>query len=86
MIRDNYYRASSLNERTNDNRMYLAPKTDRGKAVKLTKANLEKRTSVGIYFLYSGSSILIGNYSTQKTFYCSRMASVQCNGFLELSN
>lgn len=86
VIRDNYYHESSLNERTIDNRRYLAPKTDNGKPVNLTSATLEKRTKNGTYFLYNERSILIGNYTTQKTFYYSGMAGVFCNDFIELSN
>lgn len=86
VIRDNYYHESSLNERTIDNRRYLASKTVKAKPVKLSNATLEKRTKKGTYFLYNGRIILIGNYSTQKTFYNSGMASVSCNDFIELSN
>lgn len=44
VIRENYYCESSLYEITTNDRMNLLPKTNGGKAVKLTKANLEKRT------------------------------------------
>lgn len=85
VIRENFYREESLYEVTRNNRKILAPKTNRGKEVKLTKANLDKRTRKGTYFLFSGDSILIANYSTQKTYYDSKMASVKCNSFSELS-
>jgi hypothetical protein len=86
ITRVNYYYESSLEETTLNNRTTLAPKTNRGKETKLTIANLEKKTGIGTYFFYDETYFVIGNYSTQTTYYDSTMASVQCTNFNELES
>lgn len=55
-----------------ENRTYLLPKTKKGKKSNITQANLNNKYSgTGLYFSASKSGIIIGNYSTQTTFYSS---------------
>lgn len=68
---EKYYECH-YNELTKD-RKILLPKTSKGKEKKLTGSVLEQRQPIGVYLnvtKYGG--FLIGNYSTETTFYSSR--------------
>lgn len=69
---DIQYKETQYNELTKD-RKILLPKTDKGKEKKLTASVLESRHPTGVYFAADKfGDILIGNHSTQTTFYSSR--------------
>lgn len=55
-------------------RTHLLPRTTRGKAQKLTAATLSRRTPVGVYLQLSDARLVIGNCTTQRTFYSSVLA------------
>ena len=66
------YREVQYDEMTRG-RIVLLPKTSKGKEKKLTASVLENRTPVGVYLdITNYGDILIGNYSTQTTFYSRR--------------
>jgi hypothetical protein len=68
---ENKYVESQYNEYTKG-RNILLPKTGKGKEKKLTASVLEQRQPVGVYLSVSCGSLIIGNHSTQTTFYSSR--------------
>ena len=66
---DKEYKEIQLNEQT-ENRELILPKTKKGKPKKLTPSVLESRTPLGVYLnVDSSGELLIGNHSTQSTFY-----------------
>ncbi|MDR6781934.1 hypothetical protein ABIE26_001578 [Pedobacter africanus] len=65
------YTESHYDELTRD-RAILLPKTGKGKEKKLSVSVLEQRQPTGVYLDISDGHLLIGNYSTQTTFYSSR--------------
>ena len=68
---ENKYLETQYHELTKD-REILLPKTERGKEIKLTAATLEQKSQVGVYLYVDGfGAILIGNYTSQTTFYSS---------------
>lgn len=54
-------------------RTILLPKTKRGKEKKLTPATLENIKPKGVYFNYSLNHVQIASFTTQTTFYSTRM-------------
>lgn len=68
---NNEYKETQYNEATRD-RLFLLPKTNRGKERKLTASTLESVKPVGVYFyLSSYGCLVIANHTTQTTFYSS---------------
>ena len=66
---DKEYREIQFNEPT-ENRELILPKTKKGKPKKLTPSVLESRTPIGVYLnLNSSGDLIIGNYTSQTTFY-----------------
>jgi hypothetical protein len=68
---EKYYECH-YNELTKD-RTILLPKTSKGKEKRLTGSVLEQRQAIGVYLNVTNyGDFLIGNYSTETTFYSSR--------------
>lgn len=66
---DTDYKETQYNEQT-ENRELILPKTKKGKPKKLTASVLESRTGIGVYLsVTSVGDLLIGNYTSQTTFY-----------------
>lgn len=66
---ESIYKELQYSEET-DNRTMILPKTKKGKPKKLSPSVLESRTPIGVYLeAYSSGRLLIGNHTTQKTFY-----------------
>ena len=68
------YIEKQYNEVTS-NRNILLPKTAKGKEKKLSAAVLEQRQPLGVYLSVSCGYLMIGNYSSQTTFYSTRWES-----------
>jgi hypothetical protein len=68
---ENQYFEKQYNEKTK-NRIILSPKTEKGKEKKLTASVLEQRQPTGVYLLVNCGNLIIGNYTSQTTFYSSR--------------
>jgi hypothetical protein len=69
---DNIYKETQYDELTKDRRLLL-PKTAKGKEKTLTGSVLESRQPIGVYlFVDNVGNFLIGNHTTQKTFYSSQ--------------
>ena len=68
-----HFREDSYQLRTQDNRTMIAPLTEKGKPKHLNGVNIQRCTAHGVYFDYSGA-VLIGNYTTQQTYYSSAFA------------
>lgn len=66
-----FYVEQDYEAETNE-RKFLLPKRAGGKERKLTAATLESLTPKGVYLRVEAGNILIGNYTTQKTFYTNR--------------
>lgn len=64
-----YYRESELDVKTAENRTVVLPKTARGKPRKLNLTATRSFRPYGTYFSYGYGRVMIGNYTTQKTFY-----------------
>lgn len=60
--------------KTLENRTMIAPKTDRGKAKKLTLSNLQTFSANGMYFNYYEGSVTLANCTTQQTYFDSDFA------------
>lgn len=68
---DHLYQETQYNDLTKDRNIIL-PKTSRGKERKLTASTIESLTPIGVYFhLTIFGYLLIGNHTTQTTFYSS---------------
>lgn len=66
---DTDYKETQYNEQT-DKRELILPKTKKGKPKKLTASVLESRTAIGVYLsVNSVGDLLIGNHTSQTTFY-----------------
>lgn len=63
------YHESDHHELTAENRTILLPKTKRGKPRKMNYTATRSFSYKGVYFDFSSDFILIGNYTTQTTFY-----------------
>jgi hypothetical protein len=86
---ENQYVEKQYNVKTRE-RNVLLPKTSRGKERKLTASTLESVMPIGVYVdITSYGDILIGNYSTQTTFYSSdweREQTKEINSFQKIIN
>ncbi|AIZ65132.1 hypothetical protein PK28_09345 [Hymenobacter sp. DG25B] len=67
---ENEYSEKQYNELTKD-RVILLPKTDKGKGKKLTASVLDTRHPAGVYLSVNCGNLIIGNYTSQTTFYSS---------------
>ena len=65
---DEHYAEYSYDEATKG-REILLPKTAKGKEAKLTPANFEKRTPLGVYLYANKYSLRIASFASQTTFY-----------------
>lgn len=82
---DNQYKETQYDELTKD-RTILIPKTSKGKEKKLTASVLESRQSIGVYFVADKfGEFLIGNHTTQTTFYSNRWDKAKTNQDIEIS-
>jgi len=86
IVKNEYYYECQMNEKAANNRSILLPKTNRGKEKKLTAATIQNRSRYGNYFSYDKGFITIANVTTQKTYYCSQMASANCEGMNQLQS
>jgi hypothetical protein len=82
-VNENLYREIQLNEET-ENRTMLLPKTSRGKAKKLNYSSLDTRNGIGVYFNFDVSGIIIGNYTTEQTFYSTHFENIQFKSITDL--
>ncbi len=67
--KDNSYSEMTLDETLSEDGIWLLPKTEKGKRVKLSSSTIKSRTPLGTYFSWYREIIVIGNFSTQKSFY-----------------
>lgn len=66
---DKEYKETQYNEQT-ENRELILPKTKKGKPKKLTASVLESKKGIGVYLtVNTNGDLLIGNYTSQRTFY-----------------
>lgn len=65
----NGYQETDHHEMTAENRTILLPKTKRGKPKKLNYSASNSFSYNGVYFYFSERFIVIGNYTTQTSFY-----------------
>jgi len=66
------YKELQFNEAT-ESRKVILPKTKKGKPKRLSPAVLESKTPIGVYlYLNNDGELLIGNHTTQTTFYSRR--------------
>ncbi len=63
------FEETAVCETLSDDGLFILPKTEKGKPVKLTAANLIKKTPVGTYLSCVRGHIVIGNYTTQQNYY-----------------
>lgn len=68
-VSEESYQETSLRETLSDDGKFILPKTDKGKPVKLTAANLEKRTPVGMSFSWLRDHIFVYNNTAQQGYY-----------------
>lgn len=81
---DTFYFEYTLNEMLSEDRIWLLPKTEKGKKIKLSSSTIMNKTPIGTYFRWMGGDIVIGNYSTQKTFYSTHLNNIVIKDVLKL--
>jgi len=86
IVKNEYYYECQMNEETSKDRSVLLPKTNRGKEKKLTAATIQNRSRYGNYFRYDEGFITIANVTTQQTYFCSQMASANCEDMNQLQS
>ena len=74
------YIECQMNERVTPDGRYLLPKTERGKPVLLSSANLKKRTPVGMCLTFTGSGIDLYSSERQCAYFNSRYLPLFENG------
>lgn len=74
------YFERSLEVGMDEARQMILPKTQRGKAVRLTANNLQKRAGYGVYFQFRDGKITLANVNTQITYYSSHMEGISVEG------
>jgi hypothetical protein len=83
---DDEYYEKEYDEKTL-NKEYLLPKTKKGKQKKLTASVFERCNPIGVYCLIEKNGrILIGNYTTQKTFYDSGWEYLDQENFIAIAD
>ena len=76
---DDRYFECDVNERLSPDRACILPKTAKGKPVRLTAANMEKKTHIGMALSYSAGSVCLYSNISNCTFYNSSYAGVAIN-------
>ncbi len=84
LLGDDKFSEYGLDETISPDKIYLLPKTDKGKPVKLTAAALVKRTPVGMALCYERGYLSLSNESTQQYFYRSCYAGDQIESMTDL--
>ncbi|XLS28090.1 immunity 26/phosphotriesterase HocA family protein [Flavobacteriaceae bacterium M23B6Z8] len=79
------YSEIQFNEDTKD-RVLILPKTSRGKPKKLTSSTLESKTPIGTYFNFDNNGIVIGNHTTQNTFYATHFENIEFKDLSDLTD
>lgn len=79
------YYERSCRQRTQDNRTMFAPFSPKGKPKRLTRGNIQRCPSYGMYFFYNGT-VFIANYTTQQTYFSSTLAGIPPMGPEELQS
>lgn len=79
------YYELKYNEHTED-REFILPKTQKGKLKKLTSSVLESRTPIGTYFKFETNRIIIGNHTTQNTFYSTHFENLKFKDISDLKS
>ncbi|MCC9018746.1 immunity 26/phosphotriesterase HocA family protein [Flavobacterium lipolyticum] len=82
-VGDYSYQEIKLEEET-VNRTILLPKTSRGKEKKLNFSSLEARNGIGMYFTFNIAGIIIGNHSTEKTYYSTSFENIRFKSIKDL--
>lgn len=82
--KDTFYWEKALNETLSEDRIWLLPKTQKGKKTKLSSSTIMSKTPIGTYFCWTGEDVRIGNYTTQKTFYSTDLNNIIIKDVLEL--
>lgn len=68
-VNDKQYREVELCVETTEGRTMVLPKTKRGKPKKFNFTATQSFNPIGVYFSFSQTFVMIGNYTTQLTFY-----------------
>ena len=68
-VYDDWYQEMTLNETLSEDRVFLLPKTEKGKPQKFTAANLAKRPPLGMVISYINGNITLYNETTQQCYY-----------------
>ncbi len=77
---DTEYREYDVSEVLSSDRTLILPKTAKGKPVKLTAANMEKKTPVGMALSFARNYISLFSCTNDCTFYNSFYAGITLNG------
>lgn len=85
---EEWYRESSVQIETQQNRSMIVPKTSRGKLKKLTRSNVLDRSAYGMYLDWYGRSrsVRLANYTTQVTYYNSKQEGISVCSWEELKS
>lgn len=59
-----YYYECSPDERLSEDGVFILPKTDKGKPVKFTAANIAKKKAVGMLLFYDRGDVVLRNNTT----------------------
>jgi len=81
---DTSYWEMSLNVTVSEDRIWLLPKTQKGKKTKLSSSTMMEATPISTYFRWYRESIIIGNYSSQKTFYSTDQNNIKIKDAIDL--
>ncbi len=82
-VSEKRYEEYTLNETISDDGVYLLPKTEKGKPVKLSSATLLKRTPVGMVISYNRWKITLYNRTSDQGYYRSEYYHLSINGIEE---
>ena len=85
-VGDDIYFEYGLEEICSEDRTILLPKTDKGKPVKLTAANIMKKTYVGMSITFCQSTVSVINQSAQREYYNSIYAEEGPKNISEFKN
>lgn len=83
---EGWYRESSVQIETQQNRSMIVPKTSRGKLKKLTRSNVLDRSAYGMYLDWDGRRVRLANYTTQVTYYYSKQEGISVCSWEELKS
>lgn len=68
-VGEGMYYEISLNEALTPDRKFLLPKTAKGKPIRLTAANIRKRTPFGMGLLYSRGYVSVTSYTAEQDYF-----------------